>query len=112
MYQEEKTFTLRFSLEASFPDDYEGEEDNQAWVNEWEARIKPDLLKVLFESLRQHRAWQAHVRNPRPMKLKSSSRGIFPNHKDSACRHDAPSPRPVPPHPLLSAAMRLLCLLS
>jgi hypothetical protein len=63
MYQEEKTFTLRFSLEASFPDDYEGEEDNQAWVNEWEARIKPDLLKVLFESLRQHRAWQAHVRN-------------------------------------------------
>ena len=63
MYQEEKTFTLRFSLEASFPDDYEGEEDNQAWVREWEARIKPDLLKVLFESLRQHQAWQAHIRN-------------------------------------------------
>jgi hypothetical protein len=63
MYQEEKTFTLRFSLEASFPDDYEGEEENQAWVREWEARIKPDLLKVLFESLRQHRSWQTHVRN-------------------------------------------------
>jgi hypothetical protein len=63
MYQEEKTFTLRFSLEASFPDDYEGEEDTQAWVREWETRIKPDLLKVLFESLRQHRGWQAHVRN-------------------------------------------------
>ena len=63
MYQEEKTFTLRFSLEASFPDDFEGEEDTQAWVREWEARIKTDLLKVLFESLRQHRAWQAHVRN-------------------------------------------------
>ena len=29
MYQEEKTFTLRFSLEASFPDDYEGEEDTR-----------------------------------------------------------------------------------
>lgn len=63
MYQEEKTFTLRFSLEASFSDDYEGEEDNQAWVREWEARIKPELLKVLFESLRQHRSWQTHVRN-------------------------------------------------
>ena len=59
MYQEEKTFIVRFSLEASFPDDYEGEEDNQAWVREWETRIKPDLLKVLFESSRQHRAWQA-----------------------------------------------------
>jgi hypothetical protein len=63
MYQEEKTFTLRFSLEASFPDDYVGEEENQAWVREWEARIKPDLLKTLFESLRQHRSWQTHVRN-------------------------------------------------
>ena len=63
MYQEEKTFTLRFSLEASFPDDHEGEEDNQAWVREWEARIKPDLLKMLFELLRQHRSWQTHVRN-------------------------------------------------
>ena len=63
MYQEEKTFTFRFSLEASFPDDYEGDEEHYAWAREWEARIKPDLLKVLFESLRQHQSWQAHVRN-------------------------------------------------
>ena len=63
MYQEEKTCTLRFSLEASFPDDYDGDEEHLAWVREWEARIKPDLLKVLFESLRQHQSWQAHVRN-------------------------------------------------
>ncbi len=63
MYQEEKTFSLRFSLEASFPHDYEGEEDTLAWVREWETHIKPDLLKVIFESLRQHRAWQAHIRN-------------------------------------------------
>ena len=63
MYQEEKTFTFRFSLEASFPDEYEGDEEHHTWVREWEARIKPDLLKVLFESLRQHQSWQAHVRN-------------------------------------------------
>ena len=63
MYQEEKTFTFRFSLEASFSDDYEGEEDNQAWTREWESQIKPDLLKVIFESLRRHRSWQTHVRN-------------------------------------------------
>jgi hypothetical protein len=63
MYQEEKTFTLRFSLEASFPNDYEGDEEHQVWVREWEARIKPDLLKALFESLRQHRSWQTHIRN-------------------------------------------------
>ncbi len=63
MYREEKTFTLRFSLETSFPDDYEGEEDQFAWVREWESRIKPQVLKQVFESLRQHPAWSSHVRN-------------------------------------------------
>ena len=63
MYQEEKTFVLRFSLEAVFPDDYEGEDDHLAWVEEWETNIKPSLLKQVFESLRQHPAWTSHVRN-------------------------------------------------
>jgi hypothetical protein len=63
MHQEEKTFTLRFSLEASFPDDYEGDVDNQAWVSEWEGHIKPDLLKALFESVRRHKSWKTHIRN-------------------------------------------------
>lgn len=63
MYQEEKTFTFRFNLEASFPDEYEGDKEHHAWVQEWEALIKPDLLKALFESLRQHRSWHTHVRN-------------------------------------------------
>jgi len=63
MYQEEKTFTLRFSLEASFPDEYEGDEDQRAWLREWEARIKPQVLKQVFESLRQQPAWSARIRN-------------------------------------------------
>lgn len=63
MYHEEKTFTLRFTLEASFPDDYEGDEDHHAWVREWDARMKPNVLKLVFESLRQHPGWAAHIRN-------------------------------------------------
>jgi hypothetical protein len=63
MYQEEQTFALRFTLEASFPDDYEGDEDNNVWVREWEALIKPQLLKLVFELLRQYHGWTAHVRN-------------------------------------------------
>ena len=63
MYQEEKTFTLRFSLEVSFPDEYEGDDDRLAWLQEWESRIKPHMLKQVFESLRQHPAWSAHIRN-------------------------------------------------
>lgn len=63
MYQEEKSFTLRFTLEASFPDDYGGEEDNKTWVREWEAHIKPQMLKLVFASLRQHPGWSSHIRN-------------------------------------------------
>lgn len=63
MYQEEKSFALRFTLEASFPDDYTGEEDDQQWVREWEARIKPQLIKSVFESLRKHAGWASHIRN-------------------------------------------------
>ena len=63
MYQEEKTFALRFTLEVSFPDDYAGDEDERAWLQEWEARIKPNLLKSVFESLRKHDGWTSHIRN-------------------------------------------------
>jgi len=63
MYQEEQTFLLRFTLEASFPDDYEGEEDNKAWVRDWETRIKPQMIKLVFESLRREPSWTSHIRN-------------------------------------------------
>lgn len=63
MIEEEKTFTFRFNLEARFPDDYEGDEDNYRWMEEWERLIKPDMLKVIFESLRRHPNWTVHVRN-------------------------------------------------
>ena len=60
---EERQFRLRFSLEATFPDEYDGEEDQYAWFRDWTMRIKPNLLKVIFETLRQEPAWNAHVRN-------------------------------------------------
>lgn len=63
MIQEEKTFILRFSLEAVFPDDYEGDQDEYQWVKEWEQRLKPDLLKNIFDSLRRDPLWKVHVRN-------------------------------------------------
>jgi hypothetical protein len=63
MFREEKTFNLRFSLEAEFPEDYAGEEDEYTWVKEWEQQIKPMLLKVMFDALRKNSSWKAHVRN-------------------------------------------------
>jgi hypothetical protein len=63
MFHEEKRFNFRFNLEATFPEEYEGDEDNQAWLQEWEKQIKPELLKLIFDSLRKHRNWKVHVRN-------------------------------------------------
>lgn len=63
MFQEEKTFTFRFNLEALFPEDYEGDEDDYAWLRDWEVRVKPELLKTIFESLRRYPSWTVHVRN-------------------------------------------------
>ena len=63
MFQEEKDFNLRFSLEANFPEEYEGDEDEYAWLKEWETRVKPELLKTIFDALRRHPAWTVHVRN-------------------------------------------------
>ncbi len=63
MYQEDKTFTLRFSLEAKFSEHYEGDDDDYAWVQNWERHIKPDLIKTVFESLRRMPEWKAYTRN-------------------------------------------------
>ena len=63
MFREEKQFRLRFSLEAEFPEEYEGDDENYAWLREWEQSLKPELLKLIFETLRRHPAWKVHVRN-------------------------------------------------
>jgi hypothetical protein len=63
MWSEETTFVFRVSLEARFPDDYEGTQDEQAWLREWELVMKPVMIKNLFETLRQYPNWNAHVRN-------------------------------------------------
>lgn len=63
MYQEEETFNLRFSLEAQFPDEYEGDEDEKAWLAQWETRVKPDIVKSIFRTLEQYPDWAARFRN-------------------------------------------------
>ena len=65
METNEKTFSIRFSLTARIPEtlleDEQFEED--AWLREWEAMIKPGLLRAIFTHLRSFPDWEAHVRN-------------------------------------------------
>lgn len=63
MFVKEKVFTVRVSLEASFPEDYDGEADDYHWLREWEQHMKPELLKRMMGFLREHPPWTAHVRN-------------------------------------------------
>ncbi len=63
MFEEEKTFTLRFNLVANFPEDYEGEHDSYVWLHDWETRVKPALLKTIMATLRASPSWSVHVRN-------------------------------------------------
>lgn len=61
--REEKTFTLRVCLEVEFSEAYDGDEDNYAWLREWEADMKGDLVKAVFAALRRHPSWHLRVRN-------------------------------------------------
>ena len=63
MYQEEQTFNLRFSLEAKFPDEYDGEDDEMVWLKQWETQVKPDIVKSIFQTLERYPDWAARLRN-------------------------------------------------
>ena len=63
MFQEEESFKLRFSLEATFPDDYEGEDDEKAWLTQWESQVKPEIVKSIFQTLERYPEWAARFRN-------------------------------------------------
>lgn len=62
---DEKTFVIRFSLSADIPEVLREDEDfdAEAWRQEWEAGVKPGLLRVIFAHLRAFPGWAAHIRN-------------------------------------------------
>jgi hypothetical protein len=62
MLTPEKTFLLRFTIQAEL-DDQDEEEDDDQYLKEWEGVLKPALIKAAFQSLRMHPGWEAFVRN-------------------------------------------------
>ena len=60
---EEREFVLRFTLEARFPPDYEGDLDGYAWYQEWTEELRPALLHTVFQELRRHPGWRIRVLN-------------------------------------------------
>jgi hypothetical protein len=50
-YRENKTFTLRIELEASFPDEYEGDDDGGEWLRRWSREVRPGVVRAVLEAL-------------------------------------------------------------
>ena len=65
MHTDERTFILRFSLTAEMPDGLleDDEFDENAWRAEWETRVKPGLIREVFNYLRTCSGWKCYVRN-------------------------------------------------
>ena len=52
VHREEGRFVLRIELSAEFGEDYEGDDDGNAWLEAWRARVQPRVARAVFEQLR------------------------------------------------------------
>ena len=59
VHREEGSFTVRVELSAEFGEDYEGDDDGNAWLERWRARVQPRLVRAVFEQLRSEPGFTA-----------------------------------------------------
>jgi hypothetical protein len=59
VHREEGSFTVRIELAAEFDESYEGDDDGNAWLERWRARVQPKLVRAIFEQLRAERGFTA-----------------------------------------------------
>jgi hypothetical protein len=52
VHREEGRFVVRIELSAEFGEDYEGDDDGNAWLEAWRARVQPRVAKAVFAELR------------------------------------------------------------
>lgn len=58
-HREEGEFTIRIDLGAEFAEDYEGDDDGNAWLERWQSQVRPRLVRAVFEALRSDPAFTA-----------------------------------------------------
>jgi hypothetical protein len=51
-HREERSYSIDVNLVAEFDEAYEGDEDGFAWVQRFEAALKPKLVAAVTEALR------------------------------------------------------------
>jgi hypothetical protein len=55
VHREEGALTIRIELSAEFAEDYEGDDDGLAWLERFRREVQPNVVRAVFESLRQSR---------------------------------------------------------
>jgi hypothetical protein len=59
VHREQGSFTVRIELSAEFAEAYEGDDDGNAWLDRWRARVQPRLARAIFEQLRAEPGFSA-----------------------------------------------------
>jgi hypothetical protein len=61
-YVEEREFVLRIELRCVFAEDYEGDEDGYAWVEEFKP-IATEIVQAAAAAARRHPGWRVRTGN-------------------------------------------------
>jgi hypothetical protein len=59
VHREEGSFSVRVELSAEFGEEYEGDDDGNAWLERWRATVQPRLTRAIFEQLRSEPGFSA-----------------------------------------------------
>ena len=59
VHREEGRFVVRIELSAEFGEDYEGDDDGNAWLETFRARVQPRLVRAVFNELRAEPGFSA-----------------------------------------------------
>lgn len=65
MQSEERSFVLRLSIDAELPDELleDDDFDERSWIAEWDGRVRPAVVRAVFQVLRSFPGWSAHARS-------------------------------------------------
>lgn len=62
-YREERTYNVQLRLSATFPDDYEGDDDGYEWHAHFDRVVRPRIARAVIEALLEGGGWKVTPSN-------------------------------------------------
>jgi len=59
VHREEGALTIRIELSAEFGEEYEGDDDGNAWIETFRKDVQPRVVRAVFEALRGDKRFDA-----------------------------------------------------